>query len=111
MSERYVAHPIRGLIPASEFYAEKYAERERARSGLSCPSVMTDTMAPVQSMLDGKLYDSKANLRATYKAAGVTEVGNDSSVMAPKPRAMPTPDRTKIRASVEQAFSKAGLGA
>lgn len=111
MSERYVADPVRGLISAAEFYADKYAGREHSRSTLPCPNIATDTMEPVQSMLDGKMYDSKANLRATYKAAGVTEVGNDSSVTNPKPYTPPAPDKKAVRASIEHAFSRAGLGA
>jgi hypothetical protein len=81
------------------------------RGNFPTPGVITDTMAPIQSMLDGKLYDSKAALRATYRAAGVNEVGNDSSVMDPKPVKKPKPDKKAIRASVERAFSRAGLGA
>lgn len=81
------------------------------RSHLPAPRVATDVMAPVRSMLDGKLYDSKSALRATYKAAGVTEVGNDSSVTEPKPYRKPKPDRQAIKAAVGRAFSRAGLGA
>lgn len=80
-----------------------------ARSIHGCPMVIGDSMTPVQSMLDGKLYDSKAALRATYKAAGVVEVGNDPAMYrkGPKPRA----DRKAIKAAVHKAFSRAGLGA
>lgn len=80
------------------------------RSGLASPMVVTDTMAPVQSMLDGKMYDSKAALRATYKASGMVEVGNDSSIVDPKPFKRQGPDRKAIRAATDRAFSKAGLG-
>lgn len=75
------------------------------------PMLALDTMEPVQSMLDGKMYDSKAALRATYRAAGVTEVGNDPSIMDPKPFEKPKPDRKKIKEAVGRAFSQAGLGA
>jgi hypothetical protein len=80
-----------------------------ARSVHGCPMVIGDTMAPVQSMLDGKLYDSKAALRATYRAAGVTEVGNDPAIYRRK--AKPKPDRQAIKAAVNKAFSRAGFGA
>jgi hypothetical protein len=96
------------LIPAAEFHV-KHASR--ARSALPTPMLIPDHMDPVQSMLDGKLYDSKAALRATYRAAGVEEVGNDSSVMAPKPYKKPRPDRKEIRAAVRKAASLKGLGA
>lgn len=81
------------------------------RSQLSAPMLIADSMEPVKSQLDGKYYDSKAALRATYKAAGVVEVGNDSSITNPKPRPKPKPDRAKIKEAVGKAFSRAGLGA
>lgn len=81
------------------------------RSDLPGPMIITDTMDPVQSQLDGKFYDSKAALRSTYRAAGVVEVGNDSSVTDPKPFKRPKPKREDIKASVNKAFSRAGLGA
>lgn len=94
-----------------EWPLECYKPRKVARSGLSAPMINADTMEPVQSQLDGKMYDSKSELRATYKAAGMVEVGNDSSVTDPKPRPKPKPDRKKIKASVHKAFSQVGLGA
>lgn len=39
--------------------------------------VIGDLAEPVQSMIDGKHYGSKASLRAHYRANGVVEVGND----------------------------------
>lgn len=85
-------------------------ERNMNRSSLAAPGFIRDSMEPVQSMLDGKMYDSKSALRATYKAAGVVEVGNDSSITDPKPFKKPKPDRQAIKASVHKAFSQAGLG-
>lgn len=87
------------------------------RSNHPAPGVINDTMEPTQSMVDGKLYTSKAALRATYKPSGnrdgkrYAEVGNDSSVTDPKPFQKPKPDRQAIKASVGRAFSQAGLGA
>jgi len=83
-------------------------ERIWTRSDLGAPMVISDTMDPVQSQLDGRLYDSKSKLRATYKAAGVVEVGNDVKT-TPKP--IERPKKQEIRASVERAFSQAGFGA
>lgn len=84
--------------------------QEAAPSHLAAPQIMSDTMVPVQSQLDGRLYDSKSKLRSTYRDAGVVEVGNDSSVTDPK-RRKPTFDRQGVRASVARAFSQAGFGA
>jgi len=84
--------------------------QDDAASHLPAPQIMSDTMEPVQSQLDGRLYDSKSRLRSTYRQAGVVEVGNDSSVTAPK-RKKPEIDRQGVKASVAKAFSQAGLGA
>lgn len=73
------------------------------------PMLALDTMDPVQSQLDGRFYDSKAALRKTYKEAGVVEVGNDSSVLNPKPREKPKPDRKAIRESVGKALNRVGI--
>jgi hypothetical protein len=84
---------------------------------LAAPMVIRDDMSPVQSMLDGKLYDSKRALRATYRPSGnregkyFTEVGDDKSITDPKPFVKPKPDRKAIKAAVGKAFSRAGLGA
>jgi hypothetical protein len=86
-------------------------ERIMTRSDLPTPMVITDTMEPVQSMLDGKYYTSKSKLRETYRAAGVTEVGNDPSVTDPKPHRKPKPSKAEARAAIDKAFSRAGLGA
>ena len=85
--------------------------REVAVSDIPSPMLSLDTMDPVQSQLDGKMYDSKSRLRATYKAAGMVEVGNDSSVTDPKPYKRPKVKREDVKASVDKAFSRAGLGA
>lgn len=81
------------------------------RSDLKAPGLILDTMQEVRSQLDGKVYDSKAALRRTYKQAGVVEVGNDSSVTDPKPYKRPKLDRKAVSNSVEKAFAKAGFGA
>lgn len=86
-------------------------ERNMKRSDLPGPMIITDTMDPVQSMASGAYYESKSALRAEYKRLGVTEVGTDSSITDPKPFKKPKPDRQQIKASVNKAFSRAGLGA
>ena len=45
------------------------------------------------------------------KAAGMVEVGNDSSVTDPKPYKRPKIKREDVKVSVDKAFSRAGLGA
>lgn len=103
MRQRWILHPVTGrMVPASE-----YVRPSGLRSHLPAPRLMADGMEPVQSMLDGKMYDSKSQLRSTYRAAGVTEVGNDVvTERAPVKR----PSRQGVKAAVGRAWSKAGLG-
>lgn len=79
-----------------------------APSDLSMPFIASDAMSPVQSMLDGQMYDSKSKLRATYKAAGVVEVGNDPIRFRRKPKAKP--DRKAIKTSIEKAEARFNRG-
>lgn len=84
--------------------------RRRANQGeLQCPMVIRDGMDPVQSMLDGKMYDSKSKLRKTYKEGGVVEVGNDPSILDPKPRPKRKPDIKGIRDAFRRGVSLANL--
>ncbi|WP_184805189.1 hypothetical protein [Rhizobium leucaenae] len=92
-------------------------ERNLAASDLPAPNYVSDTIEPTQSMVDGQFYTSKAAIRSTYKPSGnkegkrFEEVGNDASIMRPKPRQKPKPDRLAIKAAVGKAFSQVGLGA
>jgi hypothetical protein len=72
------------------------------------PFLATDTMQPVQSMLDGKMYDSKSALRATYKAAGVTEVGNDPARL--RPRKKTKIDRQAVKTTIDIATARFNRG-
>jgi hypothetical protein len=81
---------------------------EPQRSSLPAPMLISDTMEPIQSMVDGRFYTSKAVLRASYRAAGVVEVGNDPARLKPKPK--PQPNRKAIRQSVEKAFAQHASG-
>lgn len=84
---------------------------------LCAPNLVSDNQPFVQSMVDGKYYDSKSAMRATYKPSGnaegkrYVEVGDDKSITDPKPFKKPKPDRMAIKAAVHGAFSKAGFGA
>jgi hypothetical protein len=90
------------------------------RSDLAAPMLIRDSMDPVKSMLDGKMYDSKRHLRRTYREGGVVEVGDDKSYTDPERLRTQAPaerkrlkqaSRKKIEASVGKAMSRAGLGA
>jgi hypothetical protein len=90
------------------------------RSDLAAPMLIRDSMDPVKSMLDGKMYDSKRGLRRTYREAGVIEVGDDKSYTNPEymRRQAPaevkrrkTTQKKKVEAAVGKALSRAGFGA
>lgn len=99
-----------GMVPKAERDARRFANQPTMRNpDLASPAVISDTMESVQSMLDGRRYDSKSRLRRTYKEGGVIEVGNDPSIMDPKPFRPPRPDPEAIRASVARGISLANL--
>ena len=71
-------------------------------------------MDPVRSNLDGKMYDSKRELRRTYKEGGVTEIGNDGELYKSRiydKKAEKEKRRKEIRAATDRAFSQMGYGA
>ncbi|MBA8906808.1 hypothetical protein [Aminobacter ciceronei] len=86
----------------------KEETRRPKRSTLACPMIAQDTMEPVQSMLDGKMYDSKSKLLSTYRAAGMIEVGNDPARLRTRKR--PKPDRAAIKTTVEKAKARFDRG-
>lgn len=83
---------------------EKRERRVVQRSDLACPMVVTDAMAPVVSAADGKMHDSKSSIRASYRAHGLTEVGNDPARL--KPREKPKTDRRVIKEVIEKAAAR-----
>lgn len=86
---------------------EPKAERPAPkRSDLPCPGVMSDQMDPVQSMVSGKMHDSKSALRAEYRVTGHIEKGNDKR----PPWKMPRSSRAEIRGVVEKARARVERG-
>lgn len=92
---------------------EERAFQRRANQGDLCtPMVIHDGMKPVQSMTNGRMYDSKSAIRQEYKRAGVVEVGTD----VPKKRSEPSLYEKKKakearKASIAKALSYCGFGA
>jgi hypothetical protein len=91
-----------------EIVAPVKPRHEPKRSDLPCPRLMTDIMEPVQSQLDGRMYDSKSALRATYRAAGVIEVGNDPARL--RPRKKKPIDEKAVSDAVEKAEARVERG-
>ena len=77
-----------------------------ARSDLPCPQVLSDYMDPVQSQATGRWHDSKAAIRAEYRATGHIEKGNDKRA----PWKMPRTPRAVIRDAVRKAAARVERG-
>lgn len=97
------------LIDFSKEIVVPLKERlEPKRSDLPCPRIASDIMEPVQSQVDGKIYDSKSAIRASYRATGHEEVGNDPARLRKFVR--PKTDRRKIKETVERAKARVERG-
>lgn len=95
--------PETGEFIESEEFDRRKAEK-LARSKLPFPMVVSDYVE-VKSMVDGKMYSSKAALRQSYRSQGYVEVGNESFKEPRKPK----PDRKAIRNSVGKALNRVGI--
>lgn len=75
---------------------------------LCAPRAIMDTMDALQSQGNGKMYESKAALRAHYKRDKLVEVGNDPA--RNKPFVKPKPDRKEIHNAVRKAEARFNRG-
>ena len=73
------------------------------RDGGPAFNVIRDSMDPIRSHADGKVYDSKSVYRRSLKAGGFIEVGNDRMESRPAPRPSIAPD---IQRSIHQLSSR-----
>lgn len=77
---------------------------------LAAPNVVRDEMDPVQAQHDGKYYDSKRAIRASYEPSGnaegkkYVEIGNDPA--RHKPFKRPPPDRKAIKDAVQRGAAR-----
>ena len=68
---------------------------------------ISDAMDSTRHMANGKYYESKEQFRKATKAAGCIEVGNDKSVMSPKPRKLIELDRRQRRDDIRKSIYEA----
>lgn len=86
----------------------------RPDEALAAPAVICDTMPHIQGQHDGKWYDSKRALRASYQPSGnkegvkYLELGNDPAMY--RPRQKPKPDKKGIRDSIEKGLARVANG-
>lgn len=95
-------------------YEERVFQRRPTQGQLCAPMILRDTQPALRSMADGKIYDSKSEMRKGYRRAGVEEIGSE------KPKkgldwAEKTTKRKKqrqdIKAALHRAHSRMGYGA
>ena len=114
-SERWDS-AAKAWIPDDEWQARQWAREDAAfarkmnQGQLAAPMVISDGQGGVrglQSMVDGRHYDSKAAMRRHYRERGVTEIGNESPVLA-KPK---VDDNQARRAAIGRAMNRVGITA
>ena len=74
------------------------------RGDLALPYVISDSMEPTEQV-DGKFYTSKRAFRATGRALGLVEVGNEKLKPKPKNAASRAAGEAR-RASIKKAVEK-----
>ena len=80
----------------------------RPGEALAAPRVVSDVMDPVRSQGNGRMYDSKSEIRKHYRRDGFVEVGNDPARLRPKKA--PKIDGKAIMDSVDKAFARYNRG-
>ena len=98
-------HPlasVNGFVNKEEAYT--YNDKEAVIGNRSVKAyVVSDTMDATRHMCDGKYYDSKQKFRATTKAHGCVEVGNEVPVMT-RPRKPVELDRRQRRDDIKRTI-------
>lgn len=103
--------PSHAWVSADEWQARQWDREERAfqrranQGELATPSVIMDGMPPVKSMIDGKMYDSKATIRAHYRRENAIELGNEHLPIKP-PSRLPKDQRM---GKIATAMKRAGI--
>jgi hypothetical protein len=82
----------------------KKVSQKNARSDLPLPYVISDNMEPTEQV-DGKFYTSKRAFRATGRALGLVEVGNEKLKSKPKNAGSRAAGEAR-RASIKRAVEK-----
>jgi len=104
-------HPLadeKGWVELNDAYWENLPDVDSCgrpyHRGDNSINIISDTMELTRHMCNGKYYDSKSEFRKATKQAGCIEVGNDPSIMNPKPRKMRPLDRRERREALRQSI-------
>ena len=98
-------HPLadeKGWVELNDDYYRYLPDANSPKDGSA--NVISDHMPETRHMADGKYYDSKSKFRQVTKAHGCIEVGNDSSIVNPKPRAPIQLDRRQRREDIQRSI-------
>ena len=95
------------------FYEEQAFMRQPRQGELCAPMVISDTQPALQSQTNGKIYDSKSEMRKEYKRAGVVEAGNErpSGPAWAEKKAKDAKHKADCKAALAKAHSRMGYGA
>ncbi len=91
---------------------DKPIRQRGARSGFPCPMVIRDSMDDIQSMADGRIYDSKSALRRSYTADGNPQ-GRDYQEIGGteiEPAGRASVDKKAVRDAVDKAMHDVETG-
>ena len=91
---------------------DKPIRQRSARSGFPCPMVIRDSMDDIQSMADGRIYDSKSALRKSYTADGNPQ-GRDYQEIGGteiEPAGRASVDKKALRDAVDKAMHDVETG-
>ena len=91
---------------------DKPIRQRGARSGFPCPMVIRDSMDDIQSMADGRIYDSKSALRKSYTADGNPQ-GRDYQEIGGteiEPAGRASVDKKALRDAVDKAMHAVETG-
>ena len=91
---------------------DKPIRQRGARFGLPCPMVIRDSMDDIQSMADGRIYDSKSALRRSYTAEGNPQ-GRDYQEIGGteiEPAGRASVDKKAVRDAVDKAMHDVETG-
>ncbi|HEY5412541.1 MAG TPA: hypothetical protein VIJ94_17625 [Caulobacteraceae bacterium] len=75
-------------------------------AGAAAPMIRADGMAPVRSMADGRVYESRSGYYASVRAAGCEIVGDERAPFERRPAFEPGRAGADIKTAIEQLRSR-----
>lgn len=93
------------VLRNGELVPKHLAEPLHAPRGSAAPMIRTDGMEAIQSMADGRFYDSRSSYYGSLKARGLEIVGNERAAMDQRPVHQPTGIKADMQAAIQQLTS------